>query len=223
MIRESEISNIKVALLFSDYEYSDISLEQMNYINENISMLGLYLSYLELNGIEYKVSCRPRNKFYINNCFVHKSNGNDYPFTIIESDGLFVCRGCWQGGHIIDFVGKIYNLQLEEILKILFSYINGTYSELTEKEKNIYDKLFYRYYLKDKYLSISKEKTQNLDNRIKRYIESSEKEIDYFKLAQRLGCSIEYVKRFFQIKDIKEPSGSVLTKKLTPPKHVKNK
>ena len=33
MIKESEISNIKVALLMTDYEYADISLEQINYIN----------------------------------------------------------------------------------------------------------------------------------------------------------------------------------------------
>lgn len=63
MIKESEISNIKVAILMTDYEYADISLEQINYINENISMLGLYLSYLELNGIEYKVNCRPKINF----------------------------------------------------------------------------------------------------------------------------------------------------------------
>ena len=206
MIKESKISDIKVALLFTDYEYADISLEQMNYINENISMLGLYLSFLELNGIEYKVSCRPRNKFYINNCFVHKSNGNDYPVTIIESDGLFVCRGCWNGGHIIDFVGKIYNLQLEEIMKILFSYINGTYSELTEKEKNIYDKLFYRYHLKDRYICISKEKTQILDNRIKRYITNSKKEINCFNVARRLGCSSEYVKKIVANQTMQEKS-----------------
>lgn len=204
MISESKISDIKVALLLTDYEYADISLEQMNYINENISMLGLYLSYLELNRIEYKINCRPNNKFYINKCFVHKSLGEDYPFSIIENDGLFVCRGCWKGGHIIDFVGKIYNLQSEEILKILFSYINGTYSELTEKEKNIYDKLFYRYHLKDKYISISKEKTQNLDNRIKRYIETSRKEINYFNIAKRLGCSSNYIRKFIETKCIQE-------------------
>lgn len=223
MIKESEISNIKVALLMTDYEYADISLEQINYINENISMLGLYLSYLELNGIEYKVSCRPRNKFYINNCFVHRSYGNDYPFEIIESEGLFVCRGCCKGGHIVDFVGEVYDLSLDKILNILFSHINGTYNKLSNKEKNIYNKLFYKYYLKDKYLSISKEKKENLDNRIKRYIESSEKEIDHFKLAQRLGCSIEYVERFFRTEVAKEPSGPVLTKKKTPARNTGNK
>lgn len=90
-------------------------------------------------------------------------------------------------------------------MNILFSHINGTYNKLSNKEKNIYNKLFYKYYLKDKYLSISKEKKENLDNRIKRYIESSKKEINYFKIAQRLGCSIEYVKRFIETQNIKEP------------------
>jgi len=206
MISKSKISDIKVALLLTDYEYADISLEQMNYINENISMLGLYLSYLELNGIEYKVSCRPNNKFYINKCFVHKSLGEDYPFTIIESDGLFACRGCWKGGHIVDFIGEVYDLSLDEILNILLSHINGTYNKLSDTEKNIYDKLFYRYYLKDKYICISKEKTQILNNRIKRYITNSKKEINCFNVARRLGCSSEYVKKIIANQTMQEAS-----------------
>lgn len=204
MIKEREISDIKLILMFPTsfyYEYENISLEQLNYISENISMLGLYLSYLELNGIEYKINCRPNNKFYVNKCFVHKSVGDDYPFEIIEIDGLFTCRGCWKGGHIIDFVGEVYRLELDEILKILYSYINGTYEELSETEKDIYEKIFYKYYLKDKYISISKEKTQNLNNRIKKYIETSGKEIDYFNIAKRLGCSSNYIKRYIETKN----------------------
>ena len=207
MIKESKFSDIKKTIKYPRafyYDYESISFDVINYISKNISMLGLYLSYLELNGIEYQVDCRPNNKFYINKCFKHKSWGNDYPFTIIENDGLFACRGCWNGGHIIDFVGEAYKLSSDEILKILFSYINGTYDELSDTEKNIYDQLFYRYSLKDKYISISKEKQQKLDNRIKRYIESSKKEINYFKIAQRLGCSSEYVKRFIENQNIEE-------------------
>lgn len=207
MIHESEFSNIKKVLahprLFY-YDYESISFDVIKHISQNISMLGLYLSYLELNGIEYKVDCRPNNKFYINKCFKHKSWGNDYPFTIIESDGLFACRGCNQSGHIIDFVGQAYKLSADEILKILFSYINGTYDELSDTEKNIYNQLFYSYNLKDKYLALSKEKKQNLDNRIKRYIESSKKEINYFKVAKRLECSSEYVKRFIETQNFEE-------------------
>ena len=213
MIKESEISNIKVALLMTDYEYADISLEQINYINENISMLGLYLSYLELNGIEYKVSCRPRNKFYINNCFVHRSYGNDYPFEIIESEGLFVCRGCCKGGHIVDFVGEVYDLSLDKILKILFSYINGTYNELTETEKNIYNQLFYKYSLKDKYISISKEKKHILDEKINMYINRMQGDIDYQKISKKLCISISYVRNFVENKSLNQQEEK-LTKKL---------
>ena len=215
MIKESEISNIKVALLMTDYEYADISLEQINYINENISMLGLYLSYLELNGIEYKVSCRPRNKFYINNCFVHRSYGNDYPFEIIESEGLFVCRGCCKGGHIVDFVGEVYDLSLDKILKILFSYINGTYNELTETEKNIYNQLFYKYSLKDKYISISKEKKHILDEKINMYINRMQGDIDYQKISKKLCISISYVRNFVENKSLNQQEEK-LTKKLIP-------
>ena len=215
MIKESEISNIKVALLMTDYEYADISLEQINYINENISMLGLYLSYLELNGIEYKVSCRPRNKFYINNCFVHRSYGNDYPFEIIESEGLFVCRGCCKGGHIVDFVGEVYDLSLDKILNILFSHINGTYNELTETEKNIYNQLFYKYSLKDKYISISKEKKRVLDEKINMYINRMQGDIDYQKISKKLCISISYVRNFIENKSLNQQEEK-LTKKLIP-------
>lgn len=65
----------------------------MKYIGENVSMLWLYLSYLELNKIGYKVNCRPNNIFYIKKCFIHNSLGKDYPFSISENDGLFVVDG----------------------------------------------------------------------------------------------------------------------------------
>ena len=120
--------------LLGVYPYQ-IDYDELTYISKNISMLGLYLSYLELNGIEYEIDCRPNNKFCINKCFVHRSLGKDYPFTIIENDGLFACRGCHQGGHIIDFIGEAYNIETDKILKILFSYINGTYDKLSEEDK----------------------------------------------------------------------------------------
>jgi len=207
MMREGEFSGIKRTLkqpISNFYDYKSISYDVIQYISENISMLGLYLSYLELNQIEYKVDCRPDSKFYINKCFIHRCLGVDYPVSIIDKDGLFVCRGCNRGGHIIDFVSEVYKLKSDQILKILFSHISGTYDELSDSEKNIYDQLFYKYYLKDKYISISKDKKQNLDNRIKRYIESSKREINYFKVAQRLSCSREYIKRYIETKNIEE-------------------
>lgn len=207
MIRESEISNIILTIERPQvfyYDYKNVDYDELTYISKNISMLGLYLSYLELNGIEYEIDCRPNNKFCINKCFVHRSLGKDYPFTIIENDGLFACRGCHQGGHIIDFIGEAYNIETDKILKILFSYINGTYDKLSEEDKDIYDKLFYRYDLKDKYLSISKEKTENLESRIERYVANSKKEINYLDIAKRLGCSSEHVKRFIETHNIQK-------------------
>lgn len=207
MIKEGNFSNIELTIKAPKafyYDYQDVIFEDIKLISENISMLGLYLSYLELNGIDYKIKCRPNNKFYINKCFVHRSLGEDYPISIIDNKGLFVCRGCNQGGHIIDFIGEAYRLQPAEILKILFSYINGTYEELSEKEKITYDRIFYRYDLKDKYISISKEKTQKLNNKIKRYLENTKKEIDCFEISKRLGCSSEYIRRFIEIQKKQE-------------------
>lgn len=207
MIKESEISDIILTIEHPQifyYDYKNVEYDELIYISKKVSMLGLYLSYLELNGIEYEIQCRPNNKFCINKCFVHRSLGKDYPFTIIENDGLFACRGCHQGGHIIDFIGETYNIETDKILKILFSHINGTYDKLSEEEKDIYNKLFYRYDLKDKYLSISREKTQNLDSRIERYVANSKKEINYLDIAKRLGCSSEYVKRFIETNNIQK-------------------
>ena len=93
MIRESEISNIILTIEHPQvfyYDYKNVDYDELTYISKNISMLGLYLSYLELNGIEYEIDCRPNNKFCINKCFVYRSLGKDYPFTIIENDGLLI-------------------------------------------------------------------------------------------------------------------------------------
>jgi len=207
MITERNFLDIKLSMEHPrvfDYDYEKVSYDELIYISKHISMLGLYLSYLELNGIEYEVQCRPNNKFCINKCFVHRSLGKDFPLTIIENEGLFVCRGCCQGGHIIDFVGAAYNIEEDKILKILFSYINGTYDKLSEQEREIYNKLFYRYDLKDKYISISKEKTQKLDSRIERYVKNSKKEIKHLEIAKRLSCSSEYVKRFIASNNIQQ-------------------
>ena len=126
MINEQNISNIILTIerpWAFYYDYKDVDFDVLTYISKNISMLGLYLSYLEFNGIDYIIQCRPNNKFCVNKCFIHKSLGKDYPFTIIEKEGLFVCRGCYQSGHIVDFVGEAYNIETDKILRILFDFI----------------------------------------------------------------------------------------------------
>ena len=57
MIRESEISDIVLTIENPQvfyYDYENVDYDELIYISKNISMLGLYLSYLELNGIEYE-------------------------------------------------------------------------------------------------------------------------------------------------------------------------
>lgn len=196
--RESDFVQVKKIVYGSKrklyYDFNSISREELRSIADNISMLGLYLSYLELNNIEYKVSVRPDNKFYFNKCFIHNCRGVDYPFIILEKEGLFACHGCNYSGHIVDFIAEVYELTKEETLKIIYSYINKTYDLLSDEEKELYDKVFYRYDLKDKYIEKSSEKKQYLKDRIRKYVELRD-EIDYIQIADRLSCSKEFVER----------------------------
>ena len=57
-------------LTYEILDYTEeLDYDLLNYIASNISMLGMYLSYLETQGIKYKVECKPNNKFYINKSF----------------------------------------------------------------------------------------------------------------------------------------------------------
>lgn len=176
------------------YDFNSISKEELRYIADNVSILGIYLSYLELNNIEYKISVRPDNKFYFNKCFIHNCRGVDYPFIVLEKEGLFACHGCNYSGHIVDFIAETYELTKEETLKIIYSYINKTYDSLSDDEKKVYDKVFYKYDLKDEYIEKSKNKKQALIERIKKYAELRD-EIDYIQISERLACSKEFVER----------------------------
>lgn len=196
--RESDFVEIKKIVYGSKrklyYDFNSISKEELRYIADNISILGIYLSYLELNNIEYKVSVRPDNKFYFNKCFIHNCRGVDYPFIVLEKEGLFACHGCNYSGHIVDFIAGEYNLTKEETLKIIYSYINKTYDSLSDDEKELYDKVFYRYDLKNEYIEKSSEKTKSLKDKIKKYAELRD-EIDYIQISERLSCSKEFVER----------------------------
>ena len=196
--RESYFTNIKNIIYGVRrkiyYDFCSISCEELEYISDNISMLGLYLSYLEYNKIDYKISVRPNKKYHFNKCFVHNCRGVDYPFIILEKEGLFACHGCNYSGHIVDFIAGEYDLSKDETLKIIYSFINKEYESLNEEEKELYNKIFYKYELKDYYNQKSEEKSKYINERILRYAELNQDK-DISCIAKRLAYTEDIVKR----------------------------
>lgn len=181
----------------------ELDIDLLNYIGSNISMLGIYLSYLEVQGIKYKVKCRPNNKFYINKCYKHSISSNDYSFIILENKGQFLCRGCGEGGSIIHFIMSVYNIDFSNALEIIKSFISKNIENLSPENKRIYKQLFDSYNLKEEYIKISREKTLYLEKRIieyLKYLELKNKPIDIDKVAKRLCCSKKYVKYLYNNK-----------------------
>ncbi len=187
-------------LTYEILDYTEeLDYDLLNYIASNISMLGMYLSYLETQGIKYKVECKPNNKFYINKCYYH-TPGNDYPFVILDNKGQFICHACGTAGSIIHFIMEIYKIDFNNALEIIKSFISKTKENLSIENQNIYKELFEFYNLKDEYINISKEKTIYLEKRIityLKYLESKNKPIDIEKIAKKMCCSKKYVKYLY--------------------------
>ena len=112
-------------------------------------MLGLYLSYLEINGIDYKVQCRPNNKFYINKCFVHRSFEEIEP---LEDFKCYVTGGNTAKTVLHDEAKDLYRMIIDSDLldeeeetdkvsdhsTLLFYNSEETYPEATVPEEDFY-------------------------------------------------------------------------------------
>lgn len=188
-------------LIYEILDYHEqIDIDILEYINSKVSMLGIYLSYLESQGIEYKVECRPNNKFYINTCSFHNNLNEDYSLIILEDKGLFLCHRCGNGGSIINFIMEVYKIELSDAVEIINCFINQNFDKLSIENKKIYNQLFCSYDLKDEYIKISAYKTEYLNNRINNYLnylESLNKEVNIDKVSKRLSCSKKYVKSIY--------------------------
>lgn len=172
--------------------------ERFEEINNTISILRMCLSYLEARKIKYKVEIRPDYKFYIT-CPLH--NNEDTSLMIREIDNEWFCYGCHNGGNIIDFVKELYGLEKDNamLFRILESHLDESYESLTEEEKKIYMELFGTYSNPeiDNYYLDSERKTSELQHSIRKYVDNLEgvDPIDYGKVARKLSCSKEFVKK----------------------------
>ena len=183
-------------------------IKKFGIINNKISLLKLYLSYLESNKKEYQVNVRPNQRFYVT-CGLH--NTQDLSLTISESDKIWVCYGCGCGGSIIDFVMRAYDINIDNIekaLNVLMCFCNNTPNELLPEEKKIYDELFIFYNDpdKEKYFLESMKKTEKINTRINNYcnfLEQQNRTINCRQIANRLCCSTGYVTEIIRKKSIK--------------------
>lgn len=172
--------------------------ENFDEIKNTISILRMCLSYLEAKNIKYKVDVRPDYKFYIT-CPLH--NNEDTSLMIREQDNEWFCYGCHNGGNIIDFVKELYGLENNDskLFRVLESRLDDTYDSLSEEEKIMYDELFGTYSdpNKDIYYLESERKTTELNSKIRKYIDTQEgiELVDYEKVARKLSCSKEFVKK----------------------------
>lgn len=174
------------------------SNEHFDEIKNTISVLRMCLSFLEARNIAYKVDVRPEYKFYVT-CPLH--NNEDTSLVIREQDNEWFCYGCHNGGNIIDFIKELYGLENDDprLFRVLESRLNEDYESLSDEEKVMYSELFGTYSdpNKDIYYLESERKTTELNSKIRKYIDTQEEiePVDYEKVARKLSCSKEYVKK----------------------------
>ena len=172
--------------------------EHFEEIKNTISILRMCLSYLEARNIKYRVDVRPDYKFYIT-CPLH--NNEDVSLMIREQDNEWFCYGCHNGGNIIDFIKELYGLEKDDskLFSVLNSRLDESYDSLSEEEKKMYDELFGTYSdpNKDIYYLESEKKTTELKNKIRKYVDCLDGvgNVDFEKVARKLSCSKELVKK----------------------------
>lgn len=181
-----------------DYFYEKEYIEKQDCIMvSDLSILRIWLSLL---GEDIIVKPRANNIFYSECCF---HNTDDIPVCIDDNKKGFYCYGCGSGGTIITLIANYFNIEREDVVNILYAYINNNLNSLDKDGLEIIKKIFENYdsVLVDKYLEESRQKTSCLNDRISRYIDKfgdSQEIIN--KMTKRLCCSRDYIIRYNKIK-----------------------
>lgn len=161
-------------------------------INSDLSILRVWISLFDNDSFMIKV--RSNNIFYCD-CPFHKSTS--FPLCINENAKAFFCYGCGKGGTIVSLMSEYFDITNEEVVNILYAYINNNTNSLKQSELTILNKIFSNYDSKkvDRYFTESEAKTIYLNNRINRYIKQNGFTDDSIKkMSKRLCCSQYYIR-----------------------------
>ena len=139
------ICEIEYEELF-DIQVSENPDKYLNYyyeiMNSNLSMLRIYNSVCESNNKKKKIKARINNNFYCD-CILHYAE--DLPLRIIEEKKYWGCYGCGYSGSVISFISKYYNIEIEESLELLHSYLTNEIDGLDKKQIHILKEMFQYY------------------------------------------------------------------------------
>lgn len=149
------------------------------------------------------------NKKFYDKCIRHSSM--DRSVRIVEDKKVFYCYGCGFGGTIVDLVAYALKIETEEAITILYAFLHNDLNSLNENQKEMVNKIINNYNSIDvkKNTEIifeeSKIKTDKLISRVndcaKNY-DSPEENIR--KIAKRVSCTEELVKRILDISEEKK-------------------
>ncbi|MDD3453175.1 MAG: CHC2 zinc finger domain-containing protein [Bacilli bacterium] len=172
-------------LMFLDLKNKQSEEKYDRIMNSNISILKIWIS---LFGEDIIIKPRANNIFY-SKCQFH--NNNDISVCIDENKKAFFCYGCNYGGTIVKLIGCVYSIYNDDVVDILYAYINDDINTLTKKQLEITKEIFKNYNssLSDKYFEQSREKTKILNETIQNYLEIYGDSNDTRKkLVKRLCC-----------------------------------
>ena len=138
------------------------SKPQLDFIEENISIIGLYEAYLLCEKENIKIGSKRdkdfknnpyviiRNainkQFRINTCPFHRSSYDIQDFYINDEKHFYYCHGCGNSGNCYDLLIKLYDISFDSAANILSALLGNKLKRFTKKEKNIYNKLSKNYY-----------------------------------------------------------------------------
>ena len=165
-------------------------------INSDLSILRVFISICKSNQLDIEIKPRINNNFYCN-CLFH--NASDFPLRIVEDKKAYCCYSCGVGGTVVSLISNYYSISPNESVKLLYGFLSNDLDSFNKDQLDILREIF-QYYnspISEELFIDSQKKTEKLDERIKKYIKSNNcPQGSEARIANRLCCSKNYVKRF---------------------------